>query len=134
MKRFGIIKAMGSERTRFKEERKAKYRPKEGAWESVLVGIKEALPENVFGVGDSDFWEPIEGKVTMKLNEAVFQFYLAGKGHITLAMMVVGSFPNIRASVSLGTITPDEKVRLIGMIADRLYGEYPDRYKSVINK
>jgi hypothetical protein len=70
----------------------------------------------------------------MKLNEAVFQFYLAGKGHITLATMVVDSFPNIRASVSLGTITPDEKVRLIGMIADRLYGEYPDRYKSVINK
>ena len=125
---------MDRDRTQFKTERRAKYRPKEGAWESVLVGIKEALPEDVFGVGDSDFWEPVEEKVTMKLNEAVFQYYMAGKGHITLATMVVNNFPNIKTSVSLGTMMPAERLRLMGVIADRLYEEYPDRYKSIINK
>lgn len=125
---------MDSERTRFKVERKAKFRPKEGAWESVLVGVKGVFPEDVFGVGDSDFWEPIEEKATMKLNEAVFQYYLAGQGHVALATMVVGSFPNIRASIGLGTMTTDEKTRLIGAVADRLYEKYPDRYKSTIDK
>ncbi|KKR71352.1 MAG: hypothetical protein UU12_C0002G0010 [Candidatus Woesebacteria bacterium GW2011_GWA2_40_7b] len=99
-----------------------------------MVGIKEALPEDVFGVGDSDFWEPVEEKVTMKLNEAVFQYYMAERGHITLATMVVNNFPNIKTSVSLGTMMPAERLRLMGVIADRLYEEYPDRYKSIINK
>lgn len=134
VERAGIIKDMGQERVRFKTERKPRYKPKEGSWESVLVGIKEALPEDVFGMGDSDFWEPTEEKVTMKLNEAVFQYFLAGRGHITLATMVVNNYPNITAAVSLGTMMAAERSRLIGVIADRLYEEYPDRYKRIIDK
>ncbi|KKQ92531.1 MAG: hypothetical protein UU16_C0022G0036 [Candidatus Woesebacteria bacterium GW2011_GWA2_40_7] len=120
--------------TRFQREKAKGYRPKEGSWESVLVGIKEFLPEDVFGVADGDFWQPIEEKQTMSLKDSVFQYYLAGRGHKTLATMIVNSFPNVRTAVALGTILPVEKNRMIGVLSDRLFDAYPEKYKQKINK
>jgi len=96
------------------------------------VGLKAEYPEDVFGVADSDHWEEIEEKATMGLKEACFQYFLAGKGHLTLAGMVVNSNRNVKAAVSLGSMSIQERDQTIGRLADFLYDKYPDKYKAQI--
>ncbi len=120
--------------SRFELEKKPRFRIAEGSWESVLVGLKDKYPEDVFGVEDADYWEKIEEKATMDLKEACFQYYLAGVGHLTLARRVVGSNREIKISVSLGTMTIKDKDEIANRLSDFLYDSYPEKYRKKIEK
>lgn len=94
---------------RFKKEKLGHgYIPIEGSWESVLVGIRDKLPENVHVVGEGDYFLEQDGKAKLSLKEACFQYYLAGKGHRTLAE--------------------------IDDLAGVLYDSYPEAYKLQVEK
>lgn len=124
---------MNSERTqiRFGREKSERgYVPAKGSWESVLVGIRETLPEQIHDSGEGDYFVEQDRKVTMTLREAVFQYYLAGDGHITLATMIINSFPQVRA----GDVLPEMKKQIISDLANTLYDVYPEKYKKRIKK
>jgi len=124
-----------SEKVRFRREREVReYKPAEGSWESILVGLRDQYPENVFGMGEGEYWEKLEEKASMGLRAACFQYYLAGTGHITLATMVVNNSPNIKVAVSLGTMSADEKERLVNNLAEFLYHNYPLKYQGRIRQ
>ena len=112
-------------KTLFGKEKNSRrpYTPIEGSWESVLVGLKDDFGEDVMGVGDSDHWIDIDEKRTMSLEQACFQYYLAGRGHRTLAEIVVNKKRH------LGNMSEDEREDLTGRIANKLYEKYPARYK-----
>lgn len=120
--------------SRFEPEKKPGFRLAEGSWESVLVGLKSAYPEDVFGVEDMDHWEKIEEKATMNLKEACFQYYLVGVGHRTLAKKVIDSNRQIKVSISLGTMLAKDKDEMVDGLAGFLYDSYPPKYKKRIKK
>jgi hypothetical protein len=123
---------VNSERTqiRFGREKSERgYVPAEGSWESVLVGIRETLPEQIHDSSEGGYFAEQDRKVTMTLREAVFQYYLAGKGHITLATMIINSFPEVRANM-----LPEMQRQIISNLANTLYDKYPEKYKKRIKK
>ena len=119
---------------RFRRERESKYKPQEGSWESVLVGLKAEYPEDVFGVDEAGYWIPIEEKASMNLKEACFQFFLVGTGHITLAKQVLDANPRMKTAIGLGAITTQERQGLVDRLSEFLYEYYPERYKTKISK
>lgn len=120
--------------TRFGKEKKPTFKVAEGSWESVLVGLKDVYPENVFSVADSDYWEEIEEKATMSLEKACFQYFLAGVGHVTLAERVVNRNRAIGVKVRLGDIPTGERDELVDRFAIFLYDKYPPKYRERIQK
>lgn len=119
---------------RFRREKTSTFRLADGSWESILVGLKSEYSEDMFGVDQAGYWEPIEEKACMGLKEACFQYFLAGDGHITLAEKVVNSSPQIRTAVGLGTISTSEKKELVDRMAGFLYDNYPEKYKLKVKK
>ena len=113
-----------------REKSRRRYVPAGGSWESLLTGLRDALPEELHVVGEADHFIEQDKKVEMSLGEAVFQYYLAGKGHLTMSEMVIDSFPQIKA----GAASNDLRKKMIRDLADFLYDHYPNRYKSAISK
>jgi hypothetical protein len=125
---------MTGERIRFRREKESTFRLAEGSWESVLVGLKNQYPEDVFGVDEAGYWQPIEEKASMTLRGACFQYFLAGDGHKTLAKKVIDSNPRIRTAVGMGTMSTREKLELTDRIAGFLYDSYPKKYQEKITR
>jgi hypothetical protein len=106
----------------------------EGAFESAMLLIKETFPDKTLGVSDTSFWQPIEERASMKANEACFQFYLRGIGHLTLAKMLLFSLPRFKTDVMMGDISPEEKEIYISQLARVALDYYPPKYREKFSK
>ena len=111
-------------KTRFKKEKEEPYRPAEGSWESVLMLVKDRFVQETCGMGEMEFWQPIEERATMTPEQGCFQYYLAGTGHRTLAEWIVCRF-NLSA--------PNRQQR-IDEVASVLYDRYPQEYRKRIKE
>ncbi len=119
---------------RFKKEKRPHphYAPPVGTFEVVLQGIRDKLPEDLHVSGEDDFFEKVDEKAVqnMSLGQACFQYYLAGKGHITLAESVMESFGGVRS----GNLPEKRKEEVAKELAEFLYDNYPDAYKAQVKK
>jgi hypothetical protein len=110
------------------------YRVEEGAWESILVLVKEAFPERTLGVSDTSFWSAIEERALLTSKEACFQYYMLGIGHVTLAETVVDSFGTVRTALGLEASARKQRQVFVDELADVIYKYYPPKYKEKIKK
>ena len=121
-------------------ERSKKQYPEplpDGAWESVLKGIRTDLPitpNETTGMGDSDFWIEIEDRATLALNEACMEFYVRGIKHRALAEFVVLSFQAVRYSMKDEGFDRNQKRILIDRVADKLLNYYPPKYRAKFDR
>lgn len=104
----------------------------EGAFESALLILKRAFPEETMGVGDTEFWQPIEEKASMKPNQACFQYNMIGIGHVKLAQICLDFFYAFRTGVGMGEISKDEKHNLLSRASHFFLREYPPTYREKI--
>jgi hypothetical protein len=122
-----------SKQIRFKTEKsKRPYQPVEGSWESLLAGVRDMLPEQVHNTGEGAYFIDQDPELAKKmtLREAVFQYFLAGKGHIILATKIIDSFEPMRS----GAASVGAKNDIINELAGRLYDNYPDKYKASVKR
>ena len=124
----------GVRRVRPSSPEKFRLRPlPEGVFETVLLYVKRAFPQEIMGVDDTSFWVEIEqmsGAFQGSKKEAIFQYYLRGVNHVSLAESLLGSFPRLRTAVALGEISIVQRRNLISQVANTLYDDYPPRYKK----
>lgn len=121
--------------TRFKKERRGSpYRVPPGSLESALMVVKQVFGDETLGISDTSFWIKTEERVTMSPGEACFQYYLAGKGHITLAEMLLDRFPNFKSARLSGDSTPTEVGEKVGELAAALFELYPPRYRRMFSE
>lgn len=118
--------------SRFGKEREKGYVVPVGTFESAMLVMKEAFEAETWGVSDTSFWSGVEQKATMKPNEACFQYYLAGVGHVSLANILMNSFPGVYTSRSLGTVPEEVFEERRDRLAQALLKLYPERYKKLI--
>lgn len=113
-----------------KKERKGHYRVKEGTWESALMFIKDAFPEETMGVSDTSFWQEIEEKAILSRKEAAFQYCMIEVSHIDLAEMLVNNFLTVRTASNLGQMSEEDKQNRITRLAHVIYKNYPPKYQA----
>lgn len=104
-----------------------------GAFEKVLLLVKEAFPGETLGVDDTSFWIEIENRANdsgLTLKQAAFQYYLRGVDHVHLAEMVIDYFPRIKVGVTLGEISEEARMNYISMMAGVIFEYYPPRYRQ----
>lgn len=120
-------------KTRFRlEKRQTGYTALPGSFAVVLQGVRDELPEDLFITGEGDFFEKTDEKVAegMTFDQACFQYFLQGRGHITLAMEIVESFAPMRS----GAVSVDRKKEIVKNLAEFLYDHYPEDYKVQVKK
>jgi len=109
----------------------------EGTFETALLYVREVFSEETMGVGDTEFWVEIEKKAGLfngSSKEAIFQFYLRGSTHVTLATALLKSFPRYRAGIGLGDIGSVERETMTSRLAAVIYEDFPPRYKRTHRK
>jgi hypothetical protein len=120
-------------KTRFKPERRhTGYTAIPGSFSVVLQGVRDALPEDIFITGEGDFFEKTDVKVPegMTLDQACFQYFLQGSGHLTLATNIIESFEPMRS----GAVSDQRKREIVSNLAGFLYDHYPEAYKAQVKK
>jgi hypothetical protein len=118
--------------TKRRFERKLRPLP-EGAFEKVLLYVKKAFPEETLGVSDTSFWIEIEDKANNfagSSKEAIFQYYLRGYTHLSLAKTVLSYFQRYKVGIWTGDISKEEKENRVSRLANILYDDFPPRYKK----
>jgi len=106
-------------------------RPKPGAWDSLLLIVKEILPPDSDSQ-DYAFWVEIEEGAKFSPQEACKQFFDAGYWHSKLARRVINNFPSAR--VIMDSEKQDQKETLISLLSDKLYDYYPEEYKAIAQR
>lgn len=117
----------------FGKERRIPRPIRDGAWESVIMAVKEELPltlHETTGPGDSDFWIEIEDRATIKPNQACMDFYIHNIGHRTLAELIVFSFQTVRTATGMGDVNKETKRLLTDRVSNKLLPYYPPRYRA----
>lgn len=104
----------------------------QGVFETALLYVKDVFSEETMGVGDASFWVRIEQKAGLfkgTRKQALFQYYMRGYTHVWLAETLLDYFPQFRASVGLGTMSPSEKENRVSRLSSALFEDFPPRYK-----
>lgn len=125
---------MKAERHRRISQEAIKVRPlPEGAFETALLYIKDAFPEETLGMSDTSFWIEIEkraGAFDGSRKESIFQYYLRQYTHVSLALTLLNFFPPYRTRQAFGDITKEEKENLVSRLSAVLYEDFPPRYRK----
>ena len=113
-------------------ERRSRSHLKQGVFETALLYVRDVFSEETMGVGDASFWVEIEGRAgafkgTRK--RALFECYMVGHNHISLAKMLLNYFPEYRAQVGLGTMSRMEQENRVSRLSLALLEDFPPRYK-----
>ena len=131
---IGIAMRRNKESSPVRETRVLPRPLPDGAFETVLLYVREVFTEDNEGVDhDPSFWVKLEqeaGLFTGSRKEAIFQYYLRGVNHVQLAETLLDYFPQYRTQLRLGDMTRREQVLTIARLASALYEDYPPRYKT----
>lgn len=114
----------------FRKEREEPEPIRDGAFESVLVAVKDVLsltPNETTGMGDMDFWIGIEDAASLTPQEACMDFYIHNIGHRTLAQVIVPSFYAVRSASS---IDKEQRRVIMDRVANKLLEYYPPKYRA----
>jgi hypothetical protein len=102
----------------------------QGDFDSVRLLLRDvAHVREAYGVGDTDFWQPIEETATMTPDSACFQYYLRKTDHIKLAGMILDSFGQIRISHGMGGILPEVYQQIKDALSSEVLKHYPPKYR-----
>jgi len=104
----------------------------QGAFETALLYVKDVFSEETMGVGDASFWVELEKKAgafkgTRK--QALFQYFLRGYTHVSLAETLLNYFPEYRAQVGLGTLSGRDIENRVSRLSSALLEDFPPRYQ-----
>jgi len=111
-----------------------KRRVPAGAFETMIIRVKNVFPHETLGSGDSDFWIDIEEKATMRPNQAAFQYYLSGYSHLELTTMLLKSFSRYYAGTLTGDISKEAYQRDFEKISNEILQDYPPKYRKKYQK
>jgi len=113
-------------------ERRSRSHLKQGVFETALLYVRDVFSEETMGVGDASFWVELEKKAgafkgTRK--QALFQCYMKGYTHVSLAETLLNFFPEYRVQIGLGTMSRMEQENRVSRLSLALLEDFPPRYK-----